>query len=278
MTQRNPYDLFARVYDAWQAGFTKPFSEAILPFYEREILRHGVPDRSLADIACGTGTFLRTWARRQPGWRLVGTDGSLAMIREARTKGVSARLIHATIEETRLPFPVGAAVSVFDSVNHVTRVADLRRGFRAIARSLLPGGLFLFDLNDDRAFTRLFSGHWTVESEGLFVSVTATSEGAFGASRFTIFSRERGGKNGRRAGFWRRSEITIRERNWHRDEILAAIRGASFVLLSIRKLRPYPADEVDSPRTLWVCRRPHRASGMVSSTSVTSSIPITRRP
>ncbi len=250
---RDPYDIFAAFYDSWQAGFTKPFSEAILPFYEREIRQRGVPDRSLADIACGTGIFLSAWHRRNPGWRLLGTDGSSGMLRAARRKPVPARLLLARMEETRLPAPVGAAVSVFDSVNHITQTGALRRAFRSIAASVLPGGLFLFDLNDERAFPRLFSGSWTIESEGFFASVTATQNGEIGTSRFVIFSN-----SGRHA--WRRTDILIRERNWHADEIRRALAEAGFTLLRTRSIRPYPAHEVDSPRTLWICRRPpHRS-------------------
>jgi hypothetical protein len=153
------------------------------------------------------------------------------------------------MEETRLPAPVGAAVAVFDSINHITRTQALRRAFRAIARSLLPGGLFLFDLNDERSFTRLFSGTWTIEADGLFVSVTADSKGVIGSSRFTIFSRQ-----GRSR--WSRSEIEIRERNWESAEIRGAIRSAGLVPLRCRRVRPYPSSEVDSPRALWICRRP----------------------
>ncbi len=263
---RNPYDVFARVYDAWQAGFTRPFSAAILPFYEREILSRAIPERSLADIACGTGTFLLAWNRAHPGWRLVGTDASAGMLAAARRKGTPGRLIRVPMQETRLPAPVGAAVCVFDSVNHLTRTADLRRAFRSIAATLLPGGLFLFDLNDERAFARLFSGSWTIQSPGLFVSVTATSEGSTGSSRFVIFSRiSRGVREA-----WSRSDLTIRERNWTAGEIRSAIGGAGLELLRTRRIRPYPPDQVDSPRTLWICRRPARPGNVLSSKSLES--------
>ncbi|MBD3162544.1 MAG: methyltransferase domain-containing protein, partial [Candidatus Eisenbacteria bacterium] len=134
----DPYERFARVYDRWQAGYPQPFSKAILPFYEREILRRGVPARSLADLACGTGSFLVDWAARNGGWTLTGTDGSRAMLSVARGKlrkaKVPVRLIEQPLERTALPAPVGAAVCVFDSVNHLTRLPDLRRFFRAAAR------------------------------------------------------------------------------------------------------------------------------------------------
>lgn len=253
---RDPYDAFSRIYDAWQAGYSKAFSEAVLPFYEREIMHRMTPDRSIADVACGTGTFLVAWAKRHPQWRLFGADRSAGMLRVARRnlKGasVSARLLHLSMQELTLPRSVGAIVSVFDSVNHLTRLADLRNFLARARRSLLPGGLLLFDINDERAFPRLFSGSWTVEREDLFVAATGEcrEDESRGLLRFTAFERTRQG--------WRRSDFSIEERNWRRPEIEEAIRRAGLLPLRARKIQPYPPDEVDAPRTLWICRRPEK--------------------
>jgi SAM-dependent methyltransferase len=249
---RDPYSTFARAYDAWQAGFSRPFSEAILPYYEQAIARNGVPEESIADIACGTGIFLRAWRGRHPEWRLIGTDGSPEMLRIARQKRIGARLLLMRIERTALPRPVGVAVSMFDSINHITRPRDLARGLSAISRSLLPGGLFIFDLNDEYAFPRLFSGSWTIESGDFFVSVTASSVGDLGTSRFTVFERD---ATSRRAG-WRRSDFAVTERNWHTQEIVEMVRAAGLLLIRTRRIRPYPVNEADTPRTLWICRKP----------------------
>lgn len=249
----DPYERFARFYDRWQAGYPRPFAEAILPFYEGEILRRGVPARSLADLACGTGAFLCEWARRHGDWRILGTDRSGEMLAIARSKlrdrESAARLLHQPLERIALPAPVGAAVCVFDSVNHVTRIADLRRFFRGTFRCILPGGLFLFDLNDERRFARLFEGTWTVESDGLFVSTTGWTDGAGrrGRMRFTIF--ERLGRS------WTRTEFSIEERNWRREEIERVLAEAGFLLLRVRRIDPFPPALVEAPRTLWICRR-----------------------
>jgi SAM-dependent methyltransferase len=251
---RDPYDLFARIYDAWQGGYPKPFAVAVFPFYEREILRRGTPDRSIADVACGTGTFLIAWAKRHSRWRLFGTDQSAGMLRAARRNlreaDVSARLRRLPMQDLELPRPVGAVVSVFDSVNHITRVADLRRFLLRARGALLPGGLLLFDINDERAFPRLFRGSWTVEKEDLFVSAggECRKDGTLGTLHFTAFERKRHG--------WRRTDFAIHERNWRRTEVEAAIRRSGLLPLRTRRVQPYPPDEVEAPRTLWICRRP----------------------
>jgi SAM-dependent methyltransferase len=249
----DPYDTFARVYDAWQAGFSKPFSEAILPFYEREILARGAPEHSLADLACGTGTFLDAWRKRHPEWRLVGTDQSTAMLAVARRRlggpGGGVSLFAQPLQKTALSPPVGAIVSVFDSVNHLLKPADLARALRAAYRSLLPGGLLLFDVTDERTFPSFFQGTWTVETDDLHVTATATctEDRRSGQIRFTVFERRGRG--------WRRSDFNVRERNWPAQELRAALGASGFSVLRMRRVQPYPPEEADPPRPLWIARR-----------------------
>jgi SAM-dependent methyltransferase len=255
------YGAFARFYDVWQSGFSLPFSEAVLPFYEREILQRGVPERSLLDLACGTGTFLLAWGRKHPDWRRIGVDGSPAMLRVARRKlgAAPARsagrapvpLLCQPMESVRAPAPVGAIVCVFDSVNHLTREPQLVGLARAAARSLRPQGLFLFDLNDEQAFPRLFRDTWTVEAPNLYVTVSGSYDGArsIGTMRFTAFER-RG-----RGAHWQRTDLTIRERNWRHAQVEAALHDAGLQILRVRRVQPYPPEQVDAPRNLWIARK-----------------------
>ncbi|MDM7915422.1 MAG: class I SAM-dependent methyltransferase [Candidatus Eisenbacteria bacterium] len=258
------YDTFARVYDAWQSGYPRPFAEAIFPFYEREIERRGAPHSSIADLACGTGGFLRLWAARHPGWRLYGTDLSSGMLsaarRNLRAEGAPARLRLASLQATRLPEPVGAAVCVFDGVNHLTRTRDLERCFRSVARSVLPRGLFLFDLNEETSFARLFEGSWAVDAPGLHVEAlaSATKDGGYGTLRFRIF-------RARRSFGWTLREIAIRERNWRRPLVERALRESGWIVLRVRRIDPYPRAEVEAPRTLWICKRGPGRPGRTAS-------------
>jgi SAM-dependent methyltransferase len=258
----DPYDTFARIYDAWQAGYPRPFARAVLPFYERELMRRRVPERSLVDLACGTGAFLGIWGRRHADWSLFGTDQSRGMLRVARQSlsraGVTAQLLRQPLQELAMPRPVGAAVCIFDSVNHLTRLRDLRRFARMVARSLLPGGLFVFDVNDELAFPRLFSGNWTVETKSLYISITAScrADGLRGELRFTVFEH-----HGRR---WKRTNFAIAERNWRRQELMETLRAAGFTILRTRRIEPYSSEDTEAPRNLWSCRRmpdPHDGTG-----------------
>ena len=158
-------------------------------------------------------------------------------------------MLSERLQETSLPRPVGAIVSVFDSINHLLRPGDLARTFRAAHRCLLPGGLFLFDITGESEFPRFFQGTWTVEGEGLFATASATCapDRMFGEIRFTIFDRK--GRS------WRRSDLVVRERNWPAEEVRAALEAAGFTVLRTRRVQPYPPEEADQPRPLWIARR-----------------------
>jgi SAM-dependent methyltransferase len=105
------------------------------------------PVRRVLDIACGTGPHLLRLARR--GYRMAGLDLSrdnLAYVRRrARELGVSVGLHHQDMTSFRLPAPVDAAICMQDSQGHLLTNAQILSHFRAVARALRPGGLYVFD-------------------------------------------------------------------------------------------------------------------------------------
>ncbi len=63
-----------------------------------------------------------------------------------------------------------AALSTFDSLNHLANIEDLEQVFQSVHRALQPGGLFVFDMNLEEAF---LSDHrrWTAEVKPDYVSL-----------------------------------------------------------------------------------------------------------
>ena len=280
--KRDPYEDFARVYDDWQKLYPRPFSLALAPKVAAALTEFGVPTTVLADLACGTGTFASWWSRTHRAWTVFGSDRSAAMIRRARAaadqglggsvasgasgplradgpdrfgRGRSARTPKFLVQDLRdlsLPQPAGVLTCLFDSLNHVTRRSELGRIFRRVRAVLAPGGLFIFDLVDDRGFREVFTGSSILRGRSLYVGietefVRARSAG-YGAARFTFFRRNARG--------WRSSEFRIRERRWLSGEIRALLRAAGLHCLRVTRLDAYESDEFLVPRTFWICRRP----------------------
>lgn len=212
------YDDFAWFYHRyWSRGI--PFR--LLDAVDRLLLADLEPGARVLDLCCGTGRISRAMADR--GYRVTGVDGSAGMLEIARAQAPGVDFFRADARDFVVDEPVDAAVSLFDSLNHVTGPGELARVFRCLHAALKPGGRLLFDLNDEPAFLR----HWRGET---FTSVeddhSSIMRGVYdpaerlGTVTVTLFRLM--------DGTWRRSDIVVRERCYHSGEVLALLQAAGF--------------------------------------------------
>ncbi|MBE3520107.1 MAG: methyltransferase domain-containing protein [Firmicutes bacterium] len=143
-----PYKRFSEIYDSVMEGV--PY-ERWLGFIEEIWNRHNAHPRTVLDLACGTGNMTLLLAQR--GYRAIGLDSSPFMLEKARAKALRRRLdvqfVLADMRDFRLELPVDAVVCVFDSINYLVTPEDLTRAFRCVYESLVPSGLFVFDMNTE---------------------------------------------------------------------------------------------------------------------------------
>ena len=119
-----------------------------------------------------------------------------------------------------LPEPVGAVVSTQDTVSHLLTPQSLRKCFSCVSGALLPGGVFVFDVNTaykmkevygDRTFVLEDEDSYTVwENEYL-------PSGPGVEFRVTVFTETE-------TGTWRRDDGVTRERAWSPRSISNALR------------------------------------------------------
>ncbi len=146
----------AEFYDELMRGV--PY-RSWLRYIEQSLLRRKMIPRAVLDLACGTGAMAELMARKR--WPVIGVDLSADMISHARAKARAAGLpIEYLVQDAaRLDLggrTVDLCVSVFDSLNYVTDPAALQQAFHRVLAHLLPGGLFLFDLNSEYALRNAF--------------------------------------------------------------------------------------------------------------------------
>lgn len=141
------YEAFADIYDAFNEDADY---DALYAYLHSELQAHGIHGGIVADLGCGTGDL--TLRLAAGGYDMIGVDLSeemLSVLREkAWEKGIEGLLLlRQDLEQLDLYGTVNAAVSTFDTFNHI---GPLPRFTAALCRCALfvePGGLFLFDLN-----------------------------------------------------------------------------------------------------------------------------------
>ena len=141
-------ELYARIEPL--LGFEEATNALYDLFIER--LAEEKP-KSLLDVGCGSGAFLKR-ARAALGLKRVeGIDLSEEMVRRAVSAGVPARAVDVCDAEGTYE----AVTAVFDVLNYLD-AEGLRRFMGCVRRYLAPGGLFLADVNTYFGFEAVGQG------------------------------------------------------------------------------------------------------------------------
>ncbi|MGQ9695639.1 MAG: class I SAM-dependent methyltransferase [Thermodesulfobacteriota bacterium] len=161
------YDRLARVFDVmtdWpkRLAYEMPFIQKVLDEHEA---------RSILDIACGTGWHAITLA--QKGYRVVGSDASSEMIRQAKANaarmGLKISFVVANFMELdKFSEEFDALLCLGNSLPHLLSKKALGQTFRQMRLRLKPFGvLILHNLNYDlrvKKKPRFFSANGNEDS------------------------------------------------------------------------------------------------------------------
>jgi len=117
-------------------------------FYAAVFERHGIATGArVAEVACGTGQVARLLACN--GWRVTGIDIRESMLEffaaQARADGSAVDTVCASMESVAVSKPFDAAVNPMSSFRLLTSAAADAH-LRAMAATLLPGGVYVLDM------------------------------------------------------------------------------------------------------------------------------------
>lgn len=143
-----PYTTLAPLYDSLLGN---RFFPQLRHTFEWLVHRYGIRFVSAADVACGTGTFVRYLCKH--GTTLVyGVDRSPEMLRAAigKNQTTGARFLLQDFGTLTLPQPVALITCCFYSLNYLLTTAELQRALARFHDNLSPGGYAIFDMVTDR--------------------------------------------------------------------------------------------------------------------------------
>jgi SAM-dependent methyltransferase len=243
------YGILADVYDRWQSSYGKTYSELIFPRLLAVLRAHRIGGRSMVDVACGTGTLGLMMARR--GWEVFGIDASAGMIEQAEAKAAASGLgsvhfLRQDMRTFRLPVKVALATSFFDSLNHLLVPEDLRSAFRSVREALHPGGWFLFDLNNERCFLRLWSHTDTVTFDGCSMILENSYDQGKRLATSHVILHLPGTESEQR------KEETVCERCYPPEEVRWLLEDAGFLVRECVDFSFSHAPAIGKVKTWWV--------------------------
>ena len=161
------YNEFAYFYDELNS---EADYDALYRYVQGELTAHGVNEGIVADFGCGTGEL--TLMLAQAGYDMIGIDCSEEMLSVLREKAeeldVLPRLLllRQDLLELDLYGTIRAAVSTFDTYNHIGPLPRFEQALRRAAYFMEKDGVFVFDLNTPYKHEAILAGRsFDIEAE-----------------------------------------------------------------------------------------------------------------
>lgn len=244
------YQDYAAVYDAsGQIGF----SLRMIGYLERLLVKHPVPGRTVLELACGTGTVAIALARA--GWKVIGIDGSSAMLDQARAKpggdhpGISWQ--QQDMRSLRLTQRVHWATCLYDSLNYMLTSEDLLQVFRRVWAALHAGGLFCFDMNTAYALATYWDDETYFTDTGDLATIMQSEyDEAHQRAEVTMTCFQRVGE------LYHKIVETHTEQAYPQEQIATLLRDAGFAVEGCYACFSFDPPDEATPRIMWAARKP----------------------
>jgi SAM-dependent methyltransferase len=211
------YDLFAWFYEAyWGRDIARDFLGAI----QKLLFPLLCPRSAILDLCCGTGRLVAKLDRME--FKVTGLDSSREMLSYAQRNAPSAALLLADARSFETADRFEAVISTFDSLNHMMSLKELSSVFQCVYNCMADRGLFFFDMNLERGFRRNWQEEFSVVDDDKVCVVKGQYDKSarIGKYEFTLFRQN--GEN------WTRSDFTILQRCYRRNQIERALKSAGF--------------------------------------------------
>lgn len=238
--RRDVYFEFAWAYDQ---ALGRRFFAAVSPLLDRLLAKYPTEIRTHLDLACGTGLAVEHLLER--GYRSVGLDGSMAMLRVARRR--ASQLLAGDFRSIPLRSTFSRVTCLYDSFNHLLEHGELIETFRSVAEMMTVESLFLFDINHPEVYPRIWGLREPFVAAGagyrLVMHTRYSPASRLGVADLTGWAKVPG----------RRVEIreSHQQRAWSEEQILLALHEAFLEVVEQIDFDPFEESGEGGPGVKW---------------------------
>jgi SAM-dependent methyltransferase len=217
--KQSPYDEIASMYHMLWADWYLP---AALPALEKLFFSRTPAGSHVLDLCCGSGHVTKELITR--GYRVTGVDNSAELVGLAKKELPGVDFLVQDARELHLENRYDAVLSTFDSLNHIPDLDGLRHVFGAVGHVLKPGGLFVFDMNLEEAYSADLR-EWAVNvRDGSVGLVRGEFDAISKRARTELISFVRVGDD----NLWTQRRSVVEQQCYPEAEILLALASAGF--------------------------------------------------
>lgn len=277
MEQDEIYGEFAYVYDEFMDNI--PY-EQWHEYLHGLLLKYGVENGIVVDLACGTGTMTKFLA--DDGYDMIGVDISYEMLEVAREKylmqdefsedenyedentdtatvdidGTTEILfLNQDMRELDLYGTATAMVCVCDGMNYITDEEDLLKVFEKVKIFLDYGGVFIFDMKT-RYFYENILGNRTIaenrEDAGFIWENEFDKETDINRYLLTIYSLVDDDND-----LFERSQELHHQRAYDIETVKNCLEKAGLLCIEVYEAFSQKKAKTDSERIYFVAKRPY---------------------
>ena len=242
------YHELAGIYDYLVQGVD---FEGWIDYIEELLKRYKYKPQTVVDLACGTGNTAFPFSRR--GYSVTGIDLAPQMIDIARKKAIQENLdVQFLVQDIcclSLPKQVELITCFHDGLNYLVNYEDIKLTFKKVYDNLLPGGLFIFDLNAVR---------WLADSSQ---ETTVVEEDDLTLIWQTAYEQEKDIWTIDLTGFFRDGDLYRKFKEQHSEkayspiEIEIALQEAGLELLGAYHAFSFESIKYDSRRHFYVAKK-----------------------
>lgn len=243
------YKGFAKVYD--QLMLNTPYDywlENLLEIYEK----YNFTNKSILDLACGTGEMSNRLARK--GYKVMGVDISAEMLEIAQDKSYNENLkinyINQDIKELELHHTYDSVISYCDGFNYIIESEDLLNVFRKVFNNMNENGLFIFDISSEYKLKEVLGNNIFADTSENITYVwenyydESTSLIEFDLSIFT-----------KKGDLYEREDESHIQRAYHIKEIKEMLEKSGFELLEVLDTNTNKSITESSERILFIGKK-----------------------